>query len=37
MLMLLLLAAAYGGWRAARAAIESLRDLPRSNDDMVFF
>lgn len=37
MLMILALAAVYGGWRAARAAIESLRDLPHSNDDMVFF
>jgi hypothetical protein len=37
MLMILALAAAYGGWRAARAALESLGDLPQCNDDMVFF
>ena len=37
MLTLLILAAAYGGWRVVRAALESLRSLPRSNDDMVFF
>ena len=34
---LLILAAAYGGWRVVRAALESLRSLPRSNDDMIFF
>ena len=33
----LLIAAAYGGWRAVRAARESLRDLPRTNDDMIFY
>jgi hypothetical protein len=37
MLIILTLAAILGGWRIARAAIESLRELPRSNDDMVFF
>ena len=37
MTALLILAAAYGGWRAARAALSALRELPRSNDDMVFF
>ena len=37
MLILLTLAAAYGGWRVGRAALDSLRGLPRSNDDMVFF
>ena len=37
MLTVLLLAAAYGAWRVARAAIRSLSDLPRSNDDMIFF
>ena len=34
---LLILAAAYGGWRVARAALTTLASLPRSNDDMVFF
>ena len=37
MFTLLILAAAYGGWRVVRAALESLRALPRSNDDMIFF
>ena len=37
MLTLIALAAAYGGWRAWRAARESLRDLPRRNEDMVLF
>jgi hypothetical protein len=37
MFTLLTLLAAYGGWRAVRAALETLRRLPRSNDDMVFF
>lgn len=37
MLALLTLAALYGGWRAVRAALQALRRLPRSNDDMVFF
>ena len=37
MLALLTVAALYGGWRAWRAASETLRRLPRSNDDMVFF
>lgn len=35
--VLLILLAAYGGWRAIRAVLASLRALPRSNDDMVFF
>lgn len=34
---LLLLVIAYGGWRTVRAAIATLRELPRSNEDMVFF
>ena len=34
---LLLLLAAYGGWRAVSAALAALRQLPRSNQDMVFF
>jgi hypothetical protein len=29
--------AAYGGWRALRAALDLLRSLPRSNEDMIFF
>lgn len=37
MLVLLTLVAAYGGWRAVRAALASLRALPRCNEDMVFF
>jgi hypothetical protein len=34
---LLLLVAACGGWRALSAALDLLRALPRSNEDMVFF
>jgi hypothetical protein len=37
MLSLLLIAALWGGWRTVRAARQSLRGLPRSNDDMVFY
>ena len=37
MLTLLFLLGLYGGWRAARAAYEQLRRLPRSNNDFVFF
>ena len=37
MLALLSLVALYGGWRAARAVLDTLRGLPRSNDDLVFF
>lgn len=37
MLALLSLATAYAAWRIGRAAFAALRDLPRSNDDMVFF
>ena len=37
MLTLLILALAYAGVRAVVAATRSLRDLPRSNDDMVFY
>ncbi len=33
-LVLLLL---YAGWRAARAALALLRQLPRSNDDFILF
>jgi hypothetical protein len=37
MLMLLTLAAAFAGWRVLRAGTQSLRNLPRRNDDMVFW
>ena len=37
MLTILILAALYGGWRAIRAARESLRYLPRRNEDMFYF
>ena len=37
MTTLLFLVIAYGGWRSVRAAVATLRELPRSNEDMVFF
>jgi hypothetical protein len=37
MFTLLLIAVAYGGWRVVRAAVESLRGLPRTNEDMIFY
>jgi uncharacterized protein YneF (UPF0154 family) len=37
MLTILALGALWGAWRAVKAARQSLRHLPRSNDDMVFF
>jgi hypothetical protein len=37
MLSLLVIAALWAGWRTVGAARKSLRGLPRSNDDMVFF
>lgn len=37
MLVLLILVAGYGSWRLARATAASLRSLPRSNEDMVFY
>ena len=37
MFALLSIAALYGAWRLGRAAYDSLRGLPRSNDDLVFF
>jgi divalent metal cation (Fe/Co/Zn/Cd) transporter len=37
MAILITLTLLWAGWRLARAAIESLRDVPRSNDDMIFF
>ena len=37
MFTLLILAALYGGYRAVRAAVDSLRALPRRNEDMIFY
>ena len=37
MLVPLTLVLLWGVWRLGAAAVRSLRDLPRSNDDMVFF
>ena len=37
MFVLATLALAYGGYRAVRAALDSLRALPRSNEDMIFY
>ena len=37
MLTVLILAAAYGGWRVIAAAVTSLRGLPRRNEDMIFY
>ena len=37
MFTILLIAVTYGGWRVVRAAIESLRGLPRTNEDMIFY
>lgn len=37
MLTILILAALYGGYRGVRAAVESLRSLPRRNEDMIFY
>jgi hypothetical protein len=37
MATLLILSLLWGGWRVLRAAAQSLRSLPRSNEDMVFF
>jgi hypothetical protein len=37
MFTLLILVATYGAWRATRAALESLRGLPRDNNDMIFY
>jgi hypothetical protein len=37
MLALIALAAGYGTWRALRAAFQSLRNVPRANDDMIFY
>ena len=37
MLTVMFLALAYAAVRTAIGAVRSLRDLPRSNDDMVFY
>jgi len=37
MFTLLILAGLYGGFHATRAALDSLRGLPRSNDDWIFY
>jgi len=37
MLTLLAIGALWGAWRTVTGAHRSLRNLPRSNDDMVFF
>ena len=34
--LLMILLALFGGWRAGLAVQATLRELPRSNDDMVF-
>ena len=37
MFMLVILVALYGAYRGGRAALESLRELPQSNEDMIFY
>ena len=37
MLIILGLATAWGGWRITRAALASLRSLPRSNEDWIYY
>ena len=37
MIAIFSLAVLYGGWRIASAALDAVRRLPRSNDDLVFF
>lgn len=37
MLTVLILATGSAAWRLGAAALDALRRLPRSNDDMVFF
>lgn len=37
MLIVLAFAAAWGGWCALRGAWASLQDLPRRNEDLVFW
>ncbi len=36
MSIVLILSLLWGGWRLAEVAADTLRGLPRSNDDMVF-
>jgi hypothetical protein len=35
--VLLMAAVSYGGWRVARALADSLRGLPRRNEEMIFY
>lgn len=37
MIALVSVAALYGAWRLASAALDAVRRLPRRNDDLVFF
>lgn len=37
MIAILSLATLYAGWRVASAALDAVRRLPRSNDDLIFF
>ena len=37
MLIILGIAAVWGGWRITRAALASLRGLPRSNEDWIYY
>ena len=37
MFTLFVLAALYGGFRATRAVLETLRSMPRRNEDMIFY
>jgi hypothetical protein len=37
MLAIISIAVLYGGWRITRAALDAVRQLPRSNDDLVYF
>jgi hypothetical protein len=37
MFTIFIIAAAYAGWRLTRAALESLRGVPRRNADLIFF
>ena len=37
MASLLILLALCGAWRAGHLALQALRRLPRSNDDLVFY
>ena len=37
MMSILILAAVVAAWRVAHLALQTLRELPRSNEDLVFF